>query len=183
MAPSDPPKDTPRADRGEEGVIRPDELDYTASERVAELSEGRYVVATDNDDAPSVDDSDEADSTDERGTLARQQTARYVSERGADYGFALTASFGGDIRHHEHFSDDVAAAFGDLATWYVEQIDTDTPAEEVLGILLLASKTNVSYPTQVLAPVLRRHGLDLDDSIGDLLAVLSKEGITLPTEE
>ena len=42
MSPSDPPKDLRGPAREEEGVIRPEELDYTASERVAELDEGRY---------------------------------------------------------------------------------------------------------------------------------------------
>jgi hypothetical protein len=172
MSPSDPPEETPQSTRGEEGVIRPDELDYTTSERVAELSDGRYVVATDNDETPPAD-GDGDGPTDKRSELDRQQTARYVSDRETDYGFAVTATFDSGVAHHEHFSDDVAVSFGELITWYVEQIDTDTPAEEVLGILLLASETPVSFPTQVLATVLRRHELDLDDSIGDLVEALS----------
>jgi len=172
MAPSDPPEDTPRSARGEEGVVRPDELDYTASERVAELADSRYVVATDNDGSPSVDDSSAEKSAEERGDLARQQMARYVSDQKAGYGFALTAAFDDEIRHHEHFSDDIATAFGELAKWYVEQIDTDTPTAEVLGILLLASETDVAFPTKALAPILSRHDLDLDDSIGDLVGAL-----------
>jgi hypothetical protein len=172
VAPPDPPEDTPRSARGEEGAVRPDELDYTASERVAELSDSRYVVATDNDGSPSVDGSADEESTGERGDLARQQMARYVSEQETDYGFGLTAAFDGEIRHHEHFSDDVSTAFGELATWYVEQIDTETPPAEVLGILLLASETDVAFPTKVLAPILSRHDLDLDDSIGDLVGAL-----------
>lgn len=187
MAPADPPEDTPRSARGEEGVVRPEELDYTASERVAELDEGRYVVATDDEATPSVDGDGEGDGdgdeADERGQLARQQMARYVSDRDADYGVALTAAFDGDVGQHEHFSDDVATAFGELASWYVSQIDTETSAPEALGILLLASETPVSYPAKVLAPILREHDLDLDDSIGDLVEAVADDGLRIPNEE
>jgi hypothetical protein len=183
MAPADPPEDTPRSARGEEGVIRPEELDYTASERVAELDEGRYVVATDEEDSPSVDGDGDVEEDDERGQLARQQMARYVSEQGADYGVALTAAFDGDVAQHEHFSDDVATAFGEFASWYVSQIDTETSPAEALGILLLASETPVSYPAKALAPILRQHDLDLDDSIGELVEAIADEGLRIPEEE
>jgi len=182
MAPTDPPDDAPSRAREEEGVVRPDELDYTASERVAELDEGRYVVATDDAESPSVDEDEDAD-TEERGTLARQQMGRYVSDHEADYGFALTSAFDGDISQHEHFSDDVATAFGELATWYVEQIDTDASADEALGILLLASNTQVSYPTKALASILSAHELSLDDSIADLVSALRGDGLQIPADQ
>jgi len=188
MAPADPPEDAPAA-REEEGVVRPDELDYTSSERVAELSDGRYVVATDNDDAPSAGGSDgDGDSdgdvpSDDRGTLARQQMARYVSESDADYGVGLTAAFDGDIAQHEQFTDDVAAAFGELVTWYVEQIDTEASPSEAIGILLLASNTSVTYPANTLAAVLRDHDLTPDDSIADLIEALRDEPFQIPPNE
>lgn len=181
MAPADPPDDAPARAREDEGVVRPDELDYTASERVAELEEGRYVVATDNDESPSAGDDGDED-VEDRGNLARQQTARYLSEQDADYGFALTAAFDGEISHHEHFSDDVATAFGELSSWYVDQIDTDASAQEALAILLLASETQVAYPTKALASVLDRHGLGLDDSIGDLVGALRGDGLRIPSD-
>lgn len=189
MAPADPPDDSPPSARAEEGVVRPDELDYTGSERVAELSDGRYVVATDNDGTPSADasdggsDSDDDTPPDDRGSLARQQMARYVSERDSDYGLALTAAFDGEIAHHERFTDDVAAAFGELVTWYVEQIDTEASASEAIGILLLASDTTVSYPANTVAAVLREHGLTLDDSIADLVEALKDERLQIPPDE
>ncbi|WP_049987006.1 DUF7500 family protein [Halobellus rufus] len=185
MAPSDQQDDTPARARSEEGVVRPDDLDYTGSERVAELSDGRYVIATDNDDAPSVegDGDEEAEGPDDRGTLARQQTSRYLSERGGDYSLALTAAFDGEIRHHESVSDDVATTFGDLVTWYVDQIDTEASTSEAIGILLLASETSVTYPTNALASVLQTHGLSLDDSIGDLVDALREEEFQLPADE
>ncbi|MFA1610588.1 DUF7500 family protein [Halobellus rubicundus] len=181
MAPADPTDDAHPHAREDEGVVRPDELDYTASERVAELDEGRYVVATDNDETPSVDDGDE-EAVEDRGSLARQQMARYVSEQDADYGFALTAAFDGEVAHHEHFSDDVATAFGELTSWYVDQIDTDASTRKALAILLLASDTQVSYPTKALASVLNRHGLSLDDSIADLVSALRGEGLQIPSD-
>jgi len=182
MAPADPPDDAPARAREDEGVVRPDDLDYTASERVAELDEGRYVVATDNDESPSVDDPQD-DDIDERGDLARQQMARYVSDRDADYGFALTAAFDGEMAHYEYFSDDVATAFGELTSWYVDQIDTDASTHEALAILLLASDTQVAYPTKALASVLNRHELSLEDSIADLVNALRGEGLRIPSDQ
>lgn len=180
MAPRDPPEDVPRTTRGEEGVVRPEDLDYTASERVAELSDDRYVVATD-EGPPSVDG--DANDSEERGSLARQQMARYVSDQDAEYGFVLTAAIDGEVDHLEHGSDDVADAFGDLASWYVSQVDADTDPAEALGILLLASETPVSFPANSLAPVLQRHGLTLDDSIEDLVEALAGDGLQIPPEE
>jgi len=184
MVPADPPEDAPQRTRGEEGVVRPEDLDYTASERVAELSDDRYVVATD-EGSPSVDDGDEDDagSPEDRGGLARQEMARYVSGRDAEYGFVLTAAFDGEIDHLEHDSDDVAAAFGDLVTGYVSHLDTDAPPAEALAILLLASETPVSFPAKSLAPVLKRHGLTMDDSIESLVEALAGEGLRIPPEE
>ena len=187
MAPTDPPEDTPRTARGEEGVVRPDDLDYTASERVAELSDDRYVVATD-ESPPSVEadtDGDAADARDveDRGALARQQMARYVSEKDTEYGFVLTAAIDGEVEHLEHASDDVADAFGDLARSYASRLDADTDPAEALGILLLASETPVSFPTKSLAPVLQRHDLSLEDSLEDLVAALAGEGLRIPSEE
>jgi hypothetical protein len=180
MAP-DPPSDARRPVRDEEGVVRPDELDYTASERVAELSDGRYVVATDNDNSPSVEEDD--DTSEDRGTLARQQMARYLSDQESEYGFVLTAAFEGEVDHHEHFSDDVVDAFGELASWYVEQIDTTASEKRALGILLLASETRVSYPKKALASLLKEHDLTLDDSIGDLVDSLPDDGLQIPPDE
>lgn len=183
MAPADPPEDAPQRTRGEDGVVRPEDLDYTASERVAELSDDRYVVATD-EGSPSVDDGeDDADPDEGHGSLARQEMARYVSNQDADYGFVLTAAFDGEIDHLEHDSDDIAEAFGDLVTWYTSQVDTDAPPAEALAILLLASETPVSFPAKSLAPVLKRHGLTMDDSIESLVEALAGEGLRIPPEE
>jgi hypothetical protein len=187
MASDDPPREQPA--RREEGIVGPNELDFTNSSRVAELDDGRFVVATDDDGTPNVDGdgdvlTDEEERTlEERGTFARQQTARYVSDRDADYGFALTAAFEGSIEQRELFSDDVAAAFGDVARWYANQVDADADPAEVLGILLLASDTDVTFPTKVLAPVFRKHGLTLDDSIGDLVEALAGDGLQIPPSD
>ncbi|QIB73806.1 hypothetical protein GL213_10100 [Halogeometricum borinquense] len=184
MASDDPPREHPSR-RREEGIIGPRELDYTESSRVAELEEGRFVVATDNDGTPNVDADDEIPSEEERtieerGKFASQQMARYVSDRDADFGFALTASFEESIEQRELFSDDVATAFGDIAQWYASQVEADASPAEVLGILLLASDTDVTFPTKVLAPVLREQGLTLDDSIGDLVEALAGDGLQIP---
>jgi hypothetical protein len=109
--------------------------------------------------------------------------ARYVSDKDDEYGFVLTAAIDGEVYHLEHGSDDVADAFGDLASWYVSQVDANTDPAEALGILLLASGTSVSFPAKSLAPVLQRHGLTLDDSIEDLVEALAGDGLQIPPEE
>jgi hypothetical protein len=185
------PEDGRRPPRDGEDAVRPEELDYTVDRRVAELREGRYVVATDEDgepnvsgdDAGAVEAADEDRSLEERGNFARQQMARYVSENGADHGFAVTASFEGSVRQRELFSDDVATAFGDLVRWYADQVDAETPPAEVLGILLLASDVDVAFPTKVLAPVLKAHGLTPEDSIGDLVEALAGDGFRIPPRQ
>ncbi|ELZ26245.1 hypothetical protein C474_21151 [Halogeometricum pallidum JCM 14848] len=185
MASDDPPDEEPSRRDGE-GVVGPRELNYAASERVADLGEGRFVVATDRDGTPTVEDGEAAEddrSLEERGKFAAQQTNRYVSDRNAAYGFSLTAAFDGSVAHRECFSDDVAAAFGNVATWYAGQVDADASTSEVLGILLLASDTDVTFPTKVLAPVLREHDLTPDDSIADLIEALAGDGLRIPPSE
>lgn len=188
MAPGSPPEDRSRR-RGEEGVVGPNELDYSEDERVAQIRDGRYVVATDKDGTPQVDgeeppdrEAEEERSLEERGNFAKQQMARYLSDKGAKHGIAVTASFGGRVAQRERFSDDIATSFGDVVQWYADQVDADAPPEEVLGILLLASDTDVAFPTNVLAPVLRTHGLTTDDSIGDLVEALRGDGLRIPPE-
>lgn len=190
MAPGSPPEDRSRRQRGEEGIVGPNELDYSDDERVAQIRDGRYVVATDRDGKPRVDDAELPDrkteedrSLEERGNFAKQQMARYLSDAGTDHGIAVTASFGGRVAQRERFSDDIATSFGDVVQWYADQVDDDAPPEEVLGILLLASDTDVAFPTKVLAPILRTHGLTTDDSIGDLVEALSGDGLRIPPEK
>ncbi|MFC6825919.1 DUF7500 family protein [Halopelagius fulvigenes] len=189
MAPGNPPEDRSRRRRGEEGVIGPNELDYSDDDRVAQIRDGRYVVATDSDEKPRVDEeespprhAEEERTLEERGNFAKQQMVRYVSDKGASHGIAVTASFDGRVAQRERFSDDIATAFGDVVQWYANQVNADATPEEVLGILLLASDTDVAFPTKVLAPVLRTHGLTTDDSIGDLVEALGGDGLRIPPE-
>ncbi|SFG06811.1 hypothetical protein SAMN04488063_1322 [Halopelagius inordinatus] len=189
MAPGSPPEDRSRRRRGEEGIVGPNELDYSDDERVAQIRDGRYVVATDEDGKPQVDgdsppdrEAEEERSLEERGNFAKQQMARYLSDKGAKHGIAVTASFDGRVAQRDRFSDDIATSFGDVVQWYADQVDADAPPEEVLGILLLASDTDVAFPTKVLGPVLRAHGLTTDDSIGDLVEALSGDGLRIPPE-
>jgi hypothetical protein len=186
MASDDSPEDRSRRQGGDDGVVRPSELDYTESERVARLQDGRYVVATDRDGAPRVDnegvaaESAEKRSLEERGRLANRQMARYVSDAETSHGIAVTAAFEGEVSQRECFSDDIATAFGDVVRWYTDRVDADVPPARVLGILLLASDTDVAFPTKVLAPILRSHGLTTDDTIGDLVEALGDDGLRIP---
>jgi hypothetical protein len=185
-------------DEGDEGVVRPEDLDFTRDESVAELQDSRYDISTDRSRPPDpdVDEEDDeevpgADDTaagdDEAGELdvaaARERLARHVSEFDAPHGFALTAAIDGELRHHEAFSTELPAVFDELVTWYATRVGRDTPPAEVLGILLLASDRPVRFPVRALGDALDAHDLTPDDSIADLLRAVDDEGFAIPTED
>ena len=53
------------------------------------------------------------------------------------YGFDVTGKFDGAVRQRQMMSNDVVTIFESLVLWYAQHIDSDTPVEEVLGILLM----------------------------------------------
>ena len=143
---------SPGAD-DEESALRPEDLDWTRDERVATIDEGRFVVATDD-----------------------------VERVGADHGFSATAAIEDDVVQHEAFSNDMTQVFEELLTWYARNVDPDTPPEDVLGILLLASGRSVRFPRRALIDVLRAHDVGPDDSVADLVEALG-DGIRFPPDE
>lgn len=208
---SDPTRGGPE-DEDEEGVVRPDDLDFTRDERVVTMQDDRFVIATgsgaptplpeetdtENEEKDSAGraDTDEPTDTDEattdtetpepgsiQGADARELLASHVASVGSDHGFSITASFDGRLAQHEVFSNDLDRVFGELLTWYATRVDDDSDPAEVLGILLLASDRQVTFPRRALVDVFRSHGLSPDDTVGDLLHVLGEDGLTLPAEE
>lgn len=186
---ADPPEETP-----DDAAFRPDDLDFTDDERVAELQEGRYVVSTD-DGAPAVDEDEtdgdpggapvgrrpDSDPEEVDVETARKRIAAHVRRVDADHGFAATAAVDGEVSQQEAFSDDIATVFRSLLVWYARTVDDDTPTDEVLGILLLAADVPVRYPANALAELVAAHGLGPEDSIGDLLAAVREDdGVRLP---
>lgn len=99
---------------------------------------------------------------------------------GSRYGFDVTATFDGSVSQRRMASNDVATIFESLVLWYAQQIDNDTPVEEILGILLMEANVPIRYPTESLKSLIKSTGLGPDDTIADLLAAVDEdEGVEL----
>ncbi|WP_302081720.1 DUF7500 family protein [Salinibaculum rarum] len=94
---------------------------------------------------------------------------------GSRYGFDVTAIFDDSVSQRRMASNDVVTIFESLILWYAQQIDNDTPVEEVLGILLMESNVPVRYPSKSLTNLVKSTGLDPDDTIADLLAAVDED--------
>jgi len=95
------------------------------------------------------------------------------------YGFDVTATFDGTVEQRRMVSNDVVTIFESLVLWYAQQIDSTTPVEEVLGILLMEANVPVRYPTASLQHVLESTDLDPEDSIADLAAAIEDDGFKI----
>src|SRR6056297_2763069 len=73
------------------------------------------------------------------------------------YGFHITAKSENRISHQQMFSDDVGTVFDGLLMWYAQQVDRNTPVEDVLGILLTESNLRVRYSHSSIRGVLDSH--------------------------
>ena len=189
--------DAPDPDDDAEGTVRPEDLDISDDRRVVELDDRRYVVATANSEAPSpppedaestgaTDASDDESDGDAGGppdrTAAREALIEYVGGRDARHGFVVVGSFDDEVDGAEAFADDLPAVFGEFVTWYVKNVDAETPPAEVLGILLAAADVPVQYPVRALEELLSAHDLSGDDPIDDLLEVAREGGLRLPPQ-
>lgn len=94
---------------------------------------------------------------------------------GSRYGFDVTAVFDGSVSQRRMASNDVVTIFESLILWYAQQIDNDTPVEDVLGILLMESNVPVRYPPESLKHLVKSTGLGPDDTIADLLAAVDED--------
>ncbi|PSP85916.1 hypothetical protein BRC83_02150 [Halobacteriales archaeon QS_1_68_17] len=187
----------PSGDSGEpeDGkILSPEELDIGDDEHVREIGDARYVVSADSRladagepvEEPERDPAPEpeapADPDEKPAELNRAEVhewlADHFSEIDARYGFDVTGAFDGSVQQRQMVSNDVVAIFESLVLWYAQQIDTDTPVEEVLGILLVESNVPIQYPAEELAGLVESSGLGPDDSIGKLL-VANDDGFRL----
>jgi pyruvate/2-oxoglutarate dehydrogenase complex dihydrolipoamide acyltransferase (E2) component len=96
------------------------------------------------------------------------------------YGFDITAAFDGEVSQQRMVSNDVVTIFESLVMWYAQQIDRNTPVEEVLGILLMEANVPVRYPPDAIVRTLESTDLSPEDSIADLLEEIREdEGLQL----
>lgn len=168
----------------EEGpVLAPEELDISDDDHVTQIDEGRFVVSPherveeESTTSASVADSSGDQSTDQE--LNAQTVHRWLSEdiggASSRYGFDVTAKFTSTVEHKRLVSNDVVTIFESLMLWYAGQIDTSTPVEEILGIMLMESNVPIKYPPQYLRDMLEATDLGPEDSIADLVDVVTEE--------
>jgi len=93
------------------------------------------------------------------------------------YGFDVTGKFDGAVRQRQMMSNDVVTIFESLVLWYAQHIDSNTPVEEVLGILLMESNVPIRYPPESLQRMVKEAGLGPDDTIADLLEAVGDDGL------
>ncbi|MFC7203964.1 hypothetical protein ACFQJC_10590 [Haloferax namakaokahaiae] len=196
--------------RRDQGVVGSKDLDISHDERVVRLDKQRFVISTGenrprkpedetpeensngeptSDDEPVSDDEPEENTPSivlpkdprKRAILARKLLAERVGAVQSEYAFAITALVDGTVTQHEAVSDEVTDVFRSLVQWYAETVsDGETPTDEVLGILLLASEVQVTYPGRAIEALANSHGLDRTDSIGELLDSVERSGASFP---
>jgi hypothetical protein len=96
------------------------------------------------------------------------------------YAFDVTAQFDGTVSQRRLASNDLITVFESLMLWYGQQVDSNMPVEEVLGILLMESNVPIRYPPESVENLIKSTGLGPDDTIADLLeAVQDDDGVKL----
>ena len=161
---------------------QPGDRDGSRREGTSEQSpdrNGEPEPATSADEA-TVDDSPDRQRT---GELTQEGVHGWLRESFAGnpsrYGFDITGTFDGSVSQRRMASNDVVTIFESLVLWYAQQVDTDTPVEEVLGILLMEANVPVRYPPESLQSLVRSAGLGPEDTIADLLAAVEDDGLKL----
>jgi len=179
----------------EEGpILSPEELDIADDEHVREIDEGRYVVSSDvlEDEGPapgpardSIEGPAAGSGTDPGTTTLDEATVHewlhdHMAASSSRYAFDVTATFDGRVSHQQMASNDIVTVFESMLLWYARQVDSGTPVEEVLGILLMESKVPVRYPAQSLQALVDSVGVEEGDTVADLIrAVEAEDGIQL----
>lgn len=133
---------------------------------------------------PDPDPEPEPDRTSDSSELTAAEVHEWLSAdldaSNSRYGFDVTASFDGSVSQQRMVSNDVVTIFENLVMWYAQQIDRQTPVEEVLGIMLMEANVPVRYPPNAVKRALQNTGLSPDDSIADLMDVIGEnEGFQL----
>lgn len=172
----------------EGAVLSPDDLDITAEDAVVEIDDGRYVISP-GGGPPSVPETTERSAepttrADEDAVGVPELSDDVVHEWLADrlrasdskYAFDVTARFEDTVSQRALFSNDVVTTFENLVIWYANHAGSDTPVEDVLGILLLESNLSVRFPVDSLRAFAAAQGLDGTDTLEDLFAATTSSG-------
>lgn len=180
---SDGPSDTDRSKK----VLSEDDLDITRDRRVRELTDDRFVISTGDSSAGSDGDSsagsdaDSAGGASGAGEFVTERLAESFIDNGFEYGFDLTIDVEGEVNRHRVVSNDISATLETLLLWYARQTSDEFAPEEVLGILLASTDVPLRYPAQSVRDLVDHYGLSPEDSVGDLLAAVGREGaLTIP---
>ncbi|MFC7132889.1 MULTISPECIES: DUF7500 family protein [Salinibaculum] len=115
----------------------------------------------------------------QRREISRDDVHKWLRQSfengGSRYGFDVTATFDGAVSQRRMASNDVVTIFESLILWYAQQVDEDTPVEEILGILLMEANVPIRYPPQSLKNLVKSTGLGPNDTIADLLAAVDED--------
>jgi len=118
------------------------------------------------------------------GNLDEETVRRWMRQKyersTSKYAFDVTARFDGRVSQRRMASNDLITTFESLLLWYAQQVDTSTPVEEILGILLMESSVPVRYPPESVKNLVKSTDLGPEDTIADLLeAVQNDDGVKL----
>lgn len=172
VSPNGPIGDVPRNATDEDtGQSTPSRSDRTAQPRSGSTDEGADPVS----ETPSSEPGDPARPPEVTETDVRDWLSEQFTETDSRYGFDVTATFDGSVKHRRMMSNDVVTIFESLVLWYAQQIDSTTPVEEVLGILLMEANVPVRYPSAGLQQVLESTDLGPEDSIADLAEAIDAD--------
>lgn len=180
-----PPDPDEPADAPEGAVLSPEELDISEDQHVHELENGRFLISPEDEPPTAAESVEElADEPPNPSAPAPELDADIVHEWLADrlvaadsrYGFAISAVFEETVVRQELLSDDVITTFENLLVWYAQHVGGDTPVEDVLGILLAESTAPVRLPPNTVRAFASTHGLDGDDRLEELYAIVDRDG-------
>ena len=169
-------------------VLSPDELDITEEEGVVELDEGRFVISPGGNQPnvsppqPNPPDRNERDEGDRSQTVELSEDAvhewleRRLESADSKFAFDVTARFEGEVAQRSLFSNDVVTTFENLVVWYATHAGSDTPVEDVLGILLMESNLSIRFPPESIEVYASAHGLDEEDPLSDLFDLVRQGG-------
>lgn len=163
IAPSDPAGQV--GPGNDDATPRLGEGETSASDRQApDQSDAGRAVGPDHDRSPSELDA----------RTVHEWLSADLDGANSRYGFDITASFDSTVSQQRMVSNDVVAVFESLTKWYAQQIDRNTPVEEVLGILLMEANVPVRYPPEAVKHAMQSAGLSPEDSIADLMETVSE---------
>jgi len=162
VSPNDPIDDEPNVASSQPVRERADTAD-------ADSEPDSRPERSNSPDRPPATDSQPTDVSE----LTERDVSRWLESNfenaNSRYGFHVTATFDGRVFQRRMMSNDVVTIFESLILWYAQHIDSETPVEEILGILLTESNVPITYPTESLSEAIKREGLEPDDTIGELL--------------